>query len=281
MSGPSSTYRNAATVIGSRSNEAGVKEDLLEYAADVVRNRETFLLNFPNDFRAFDFMIGGLREVWSRVGVERDRDGHFHTGLLPLVNLLVRHSIFGFQHMAAYQSFLAWLTFRPGLEAFLMLGKWVDDPANAEIWRNRHTDRNAYTRTFSGRGLVSAALPRSEDLRAVLSRLNDEFMHSNPEFTYRDMAIQDEGPSAIVAVQYFDTKAEIHEGHLLAYLNLVDEILWSSYALVNDLFGLPPSDAATRPHFAELERERSRAKALAARDSLAKKIMEELGMWRF
>ena len=40
--------------------------DLLGYTARQVRNRETFLLNFGNDFRAFDFLLGPLRSVWSR-----------------------------------------------------------------------------------------------------------------------------------------------------------------------------------------------------------------------
>ncbi len=98
----------------------------LDYIATQVRNRETFLLNFGRDFRIFDSSLTALRSIWARLGNERDASGRSHVGLLPFVNILVRHSFFGFQHIASYQSFLAWLTFRPGLEALLILGKWVD-----------------------------------------------------------------------------------------------------------------------------------------------------------
>jgi hypothetical protein len=29
---------------------------------------------------------------------------------------------------------------RPGIEAALIIGKWVDDPRNAEIWKNCEKD---------------------------------------------------------------------------------------------------------------------------------------------
>ncbi len=181
-----------------------VKEDLLEYAATYVRNRETFLLNYGTDFGNFDLMIKGLRSVWDRLGNEKDTSGHSHFGLLPFVNLLVRHAIFGFQHLVSYQSFLAWLTFRPGLEAFLILGKWVDDPNNAKIWKERQINRKAYKNAFSGQNLVSKSLPRSADFQRVLSRLNDDFMHPNPDFTYRHHRLVDQESSFYLKLHYFD-----------------------------------------------------------------------------
>jgi hypothetical protein len=222
-------------------------------------------------------MIGGLGTIWSRVGRERDRQERFHAGLLGFVNLLVRHAIFGFQHITTHQSALAWFTFRPGLEAVLMLGKWVDDPSNAGVWRNRLTDRGTYARTFSGQGLVSNALPRSADFRGVLSRLNDEFMHPNPEFTYRDATITDEGETFFLGVDYFDRLAETHEAHLLAYLNLIEELLWSSHSLVNNLLGPQSNEGELRKRYSETEG--ARARALAEKSPLARRIMEELGLW--
>jgi hypothetical protein len=253
--------------------------ELLEYSAAQVRNRETFLLNYPKDFRASDWMISGLQIIWSRVGRERDRQGRFHTGLLGFVNLLMRHSIFGFQHITTYQSALAWFTFRPGLEALLMLGKWVDDPTNARVWRNRLTDRDAYRQTFSGQGLVSTSLPRSAEFRRVLSRLNDEFMHPNPEFTYRDTTIVDEGRTFVIALDYFDRNSDIHEAHVLAYLNLLDEIVWSSLALVNSILEPDPTFGARRQHYSEVEG--ARALSLAVRSQPSRRILEELGLWVF
>ena len=132
--------------------------DLLEYAATQVRNRETFLLNYGKYFGVFSYQLDSLLNVWSRIGSEKDLEGRSHAGLLIFISILRRHVILGFQHIATYQSFVAWLTFRPGLEALLVLGKFVDDPANAKIWHDRLVNRNAYQNAFSGRNLISKSL---------------------------------------------------------------------------------------------------------------------------
>ena len=256
-----------------------MKYDLLEYAATQVRNRETFLLNYGKDFGVFSSQLSALLGVWSRIGVEKDLKGQSHAPLLLFFNILRRHAIFGFQHIATYQSFVAWLTFRPGLEALLVLGKFVDNPANAKIWSDRVVDRDAYQKVFWGKSLISKSLPRSSDFRKVLTRLNDDFIHPNPDFTYRDMNVRESGQKLSLEIQFFDVSSDIHEGHLLAYLNLIDLILWASQSLVNNLYGAPPDASSVRNTFAEAEA--SRATDLAIRNPAAKKVMEELGLWRF
>jgi hypothetical protein len=180
-----------------------MKLDLLDYASKQVRNRETFLLNYGNDFGVFDYLIKALFSNWSRLGKGKDKNGHSHAGLLLFTNILIRHAIFGFQHIASYQSFLAWLTLRPGLEAFLILGKFIEDRKNAKIWKERYSNRKAYQKTFSGKSLVSNSFPRSQEIQKVLSRLNDDFMHPNPDFTYRDMSIRNHGSSYLLEIQFF------------------------------------------------------------------------------
>lgn len=256
-----------------------MKYDLLEYAATQVRNRETFLLNYGKDFGVFNYQLGALLDAWSRIGAEKDLLGRAHAGLLLFFNILIRHAILGFQHIATYQSFVAWLTFRPGLEALLVLGKFIDNPANAKIWCDRLTDRNAYQKAFSGKSLISKSLPRSSDFREVLTRLNDDFMHPNPDFTYRDMSVRESGQKVSLGIQFFDVISDVHEGHLLAYLNLLDLIFWASESLVNNLYGPPPDASSVRNTFAEAEA--SRAADLAIRNPAARKVMEELGLWRF
>ena len=120
----------------------------VNYIAHYVRNCEIFLLNYGKDCSVFDSIIEKIRETWSRIAAERDVKGRSHVGLLLFVNIFVRHAILGFQHLASYQSFVGWLVFRPGLEALLTLGKFVDDSANAAVWRNRHKDRKAYQGLF-------------------------------------------------------------------------------------------------------------------------------------
>src|SRR5207245_1570391 len=112
------------------------------------RNREVFLLNYAVDFRRFDLLISELQDVWFRVTRERGPEGASHVGLILPSGILVRHCMLAFQQLVSYQSFLAWLAFRPGIEALLVVGKWVDDPKSARIWKERDANRALYTKTF-------------------------------------------------------------------------------------------------------------------------------------
>jgi hypothetical protein len=254
----------------------------IDYGSIVTRNREIFLLNFGHDFRSFEQLLMDLQSSWLRVAHERDRTGKSHVGLLLLSSILIRHSAFGFQQLASYQSFLTWLAFRPGLESLLMIGKWVDDPKNAQIWRERERDAESYRRTYAGRALISRSLPKSDQFQGVLSRLNDQFVHPNPYFAYRESNLsQASSKTFVLETRFFDVRAELHEAHLLAYLHLLDMIITSSVALIEERWGSAkgPAKDAIRPPIST--QEGRRAKLLAERDPLAKKIMEELGLWQF
>jgi hypothetical protein len=251
--------------------------EYLTYLATQVTNRQVFFLNFASDFRVFETLLGALRSAWSRLGSERDSSGRSHAGLLPFANILVRHTLVGFQHITSYQSFLAWLTFRPGLEALLMIGKFVDDPVNARIWKNRETDSKAYRNTFQGSALESKSLTNSADFRQVLRRLNDEFMHPNPDFAFRDSTQAAQNNAVLLEIQFFDTSPELHEAHLLAYMNLIDCVVRASEGLVNALCGSHPAASGIRQAYSK--QESARASGLAARNSSAKKVLLELGLW--
>ncbi len=253
-------------------------DEYLSYLATQIGNRQIFLLNFADDFRTFDALFSALRAAWARLGSERDSSGGSHVGLLPFANILARHMLVGFQHLSFYQSFLAWLTLRPGLEALLMIGKFVDDPANAGIWKNRQADWKLYQKTFSGAALESTSLPQSTAFRQVLGHLNDEFIHPNPNFAYRDATRIDEGNTVLLEIQCFDVGSDIHEAALLAYLNLLDLIVGASEGLVRNLCGPPPA-TTTKETYAK--RHLARATRLASSNSVAKKVMEELGIWTF
>lgn len=256
-----------------------MKPDLLDYASNQVKNRETFLLNYGNDFGVFDYLMKVLFSNWSRLGTEKDKNGNYHTGLLLFSNILTRHAIFGFQHLVSYQSFLAWLTFRPGLEAFLILGKFVEDPKNSKIWKERYSNRKAYQKAFSGKSLVSSSFSKGHEIQKVLSRLNDDFMHPNPDFTYRDMSIRNQGSSYLLEIQFFDVSPIIHEAHLLAYLNLLDILVKESEDLIKQLFDKEDQNTTTKSPFESLAN--SRATELSVKDPIAKKVMQELGLWKF
>jgi hypothetical protein len=249
--------------------------ELSDYSAVQIGNREVFEKNFPSDIKIFNDLLVRLRQIWGRAGTVRGLSGQSHAGLLPFSNLLVRHLIFGFEHLYCYQSFLAWLTFRPGLEALLIIGKFVDDPANAKTWREREIDPKAYRQAFWGSALESKALPRSAEFRQVLTHLNDEFMHPNPAFTYRDTTVKTDSAGHLIEVQFFDVDANLHEAHLLAYLNLMDNIVTASESVVTTLCG-PTGVAAPAQNYEA--KEQSRAVQLA-KDATPKKILQELGLW--
>jgi hypothetical protein len=65
-----------------------------------TKNREVFEKNFASDIAAFNALLSRLREVWARIGTTRGISGHSHVGLLPFSNLLLRHVIFGFEHLS-------------------------------------------------------------------------------------------------------------------------------------------------------------------------------------
>lgn len=249
--------------------------DILQYSATRVKNREVFLLNFGQDFRVFDRLLSLLPQIWTRIGKERDKAGRSHAGLLLFANLVQRHALVGFEHIACFQSYLGWLTFRPGLEALLILGKFIDDPANAELWRNRQRDPTKYRQVFSGRGLVSQSLSGSSELQQVLARLNDNFVHANPEFTYTHQSVQDVGASPLLEIGFFDRSPDLHEAHLLAFLNLLDTIVLVSDELIENLCG-PPRCRQAGGAYADVAGHRA---SKLASNAIAVNVLRDLGLW--
>jgi hypothetical protein len=190
--------------------------------------------------------------------------------------ILVNHLVFGFDHLASYQSFLAWPALRPGLEALLFIGKWVDDPRVVGIWKDRQNHRDEYRRLFSGRGLISRSLPRSSEFRSVLNHMNDEYLHPNSNFGYRQTRVRPASPESLVLESpLFDREPAIHEAHLLAYLHLSELICESSSALLTNLLG-----QSKNAEVSELSVNCDRANEIAEVYG-AKKVLEELGLWEF
>ncbi len=249
----------------------------LEYAARVYQNRQVFLINFGHDYRLFDLLLQRLQSMWIRVARERDSQGHSHLGLLMPATILENHLLLGFDHLTCYQSFLAWPAFRPGLEALLFIGKWVDDPSVVEIWKDRRNHLDEYRRLFSGRGLISQSLPHSAEFRAVLNRVNDEYLHPNSDFGYRQTRVRPATPETLVLESpLFDRDPAIHEAHLLAYLHLSEMICGSCTTLLTQLLGASDNPESSRRSIIS-----DRAKALALAHEGAKEILEELGIWSF
>lgn len=146
---------------------------------------------------------------------------------------------------------------------------------------NRHKNVRAYTNAFSGKNLTSTSLPEAKRLRDVLTQLNDQFVHPNPYFAYRETDLRPvDSQTAQLATRFFDDRGELHEAHLLAYLHLLETIVISSDRLLGTIFGNVTA-AAVSADGSVVKQESVRAKSLADRDPVAKKIMEELGLWNF
>jgi hypothetical protein len=248
----------------------------LEYDARISHNKKIFLLNFGAEYKFFDLALRTLQKIWLRVVRERDPQGKFSQGglMLPAM-ILENHLLFGFERMASYQSLLAWPAFRPGLEALLIAGKWIDDPAAAEVWRNRRDRFNEYRQLFSGKGLVSRSLPRSSEFRAVLSHLNDEYLHANADFCYGRTDLRQVSPKDLVlSYPIFEKEPLIHEAHLRAYLSLTKVICESSEELLSQIFRR--SIALPELILPSIER----YNVLARNNPEEKRILEQLGLWR-
>jgi hypothetical protein len=102
-------------------------------------------------------------------------------------------------------------------------------------------------------------------------------MHPNPAFTYRDTTVTTDSAGHLVEVQFFDVNADLHEAHLLAYLNLLDILVATSDSLVTALCGPRGTNSPAQQTYET--KERSRATRFAS-DAIAKKIMQELGLWK-
>lgn len=252
----------------------------LEYAARASENREVFLLNYSVDFGTFNALLVDLQKIWLRIARERDKDGKSLVGLYLPASLLIRHSLLAFHALTLYQSFLAWLTFRPGLESLLIIGKWADDPKNAEIWRNHRQNLTKYRKTYERNGLISKSLTHSDKYRQLLTQINAGYLHPNPIFGYRETSISEASPETLVLeTPFFDRDRKFHEAHLLAYLHLFAMIVEDCNLLVHTLMGTPYD--SYHPHKVFSSQNADRAQKLSKEESSAREVLEALGLWSF
>lgn len=222
-----------------------------------------------------------LQRTIAELGQTFDPTGRSHAGLAVLVQLVSRAGVWSLDRLLGCQAVLAWLALRPGLEAALVIGKLRDDPTNAEIWRSRHMSndaRNRYRSTFSGKALISSALPRSDELQRVLSYLNDYFVHANPEYVAAQTNLADIGTGVRVSINFVDGDPDLLEAHLLALVHL-QAVLHESLSLcIRRGLGVVRPGLYYDPRRILKEKE-TRAAALAGSSPVAATTLQELGLW--
>jgi hypothetical protein len=250
--------------------------EILRYRSSLAYNREIFLIEHGSIFKEFSTIDENFVELAKFPQRMRDTQGESYASMVPFLLLLQRQSRAAFESFAVYQAYQAWVVLRPGVEALLMIGKFLDDPKLVGIWQDRREHPAAYRRAFSGKELRSVGLPASDKIQAVLSKINDDFVHANVDYFYRHLGMDAGDPvDATILLDYFD-KAEFLEAHVLAFLHLLLVMQGSLSGLFAKLFGVDILlKAQTGPFLKEFG---LRIKSLASRSEEAGAIFTNLGL---
>lgn len=255
-----------------------MKDPILHYRSALSYNREVFLIQQGALVKAFSAIDDNFASLLQPLATKRDSSGHSHVSLAPFLLLLQRQARAAFEFFSADQSYQGWVLARPGIESALIIGKWVDDLANARVWQNRYANRFAYRERYSGQALRSKSLVNSARIQSVLSKINDDFVHANPDYYGRHLRAGPGDPGYVnVLLDYFDDDP-VQEAHVLAFLHLLLVIQQDLADLLGHLFGVP---VVLPSGIAEFERTfLPRVQPLVAQYSGAKAILEELGSWQ-
>ena len=124
--------------------------EYLRYRCVRSMNRDAFLLNHGEMVHANDKLYGAIGMLAKRLRGKHDADGKTFVSFIPFLALMQRQVLSAFDHLASFQAYQAWMMVRPAIEIPLVMGKWIDEPAAAEIWMRRDTDPKAYQREYSG-----------------------------------------------------------------------------------------------------------------------------------
>jgi len=208
-----------------------MKSELLTYTSILFYNRQTFLLNYEKEFKAFEDSNERLLKIAKVISERKSDQNESLVGLIPFFLIIERQATNAFDCLCQYQSYQTWIVFRPALEAALIIGKLLDDPANAKLWRdrqqiwkNRKKDKERYKkykREFEGNGLIPLSLPHGREFRQLLTRINDEFMHVNFIYFNRSHSIEDiDSESVFMKLNYVDENPEDHKANLLSFLHM-------------------------------------------------------------
>ena len=254
-----------------------MKIPVLEYHSARSYNREVFLIEHSGLMKTFVAIDGNFHTLLQLPGTKRDHNGKSHVALIPFILLLQRQAQSAFEAFSAYQSYDAWVLLRPGIEAALIVGKWVDDPKNAAIWKNRESDPHVYQKTYTGKGLRSKSLPNSEFIQGVLRKINDGFVHANPDYYRRHLDVNPPHPNYVnMLLQYIDDDTLLVV-NAFAFLHLLLVVQQALLSLFNKLFScdlaLPsPLGLFDRTYGAKI-------RELADSTEEWRTLLRELGIW--
>ncbi len=249
--------------------------EILRYRSSLAYNREVFLIEHGAIVKAFGRIDDNFMELIELPQKLRDAKGKSHVSLIPFLLLLQRQSRAAFESFTVYQAYQGWGLLRPGVEALLIIGKFLDNPKSVGVWQNRMQDREGY-RDFSGKKLRSVSLPASDKIQGVLSKINDDFVHANVEYFYRHLGVDSGDPGyARIWLDYFD-RGESPEVNVLAFLHLLLVMQGSLTVLFAKLFARDVLLKERPDHF--LQEFGQRIKSLASSSEEAVAILGNLGL---
>lgn len=254
-----------------------MENELLNYRSGLSHNREVFLLNFKEEFDCFSETYAIFKKFIILVGDKKTKAGPSLVSFGPFLMLMARQALNAFEAIAVFQSYQSWVTLRPGLESALIMGKWIDDPNNATIWRNREKNKKEYTKIYQGKELVSKSLPDSQAIQKVLKKINDDFMHLNHNYYFRHLSNKDLSTESIQVKIEFNDDTIDHEAHLYSFLHLTRFLLQSVGEMLKKEFGaFPELDAnlnSLQQKFAQ------KVAALIKKEPKTKCVLEKIGLW--
>lgn len=192
-----------------------------EYRSSLSSSRQWFQENHAGVSASFQVLDDGFNELGRMLQVGRDANNETHISLAPLLLILQRQAFIALDSLASMQAYQAWVLLRPGIECALVMGKWMDDVANYQIWERRLEDPERYQTTYSGKRLISKSLPRAADLQYVLRSVNDSFLHPNPDYYMRHVRLSEgTGEHLELKLHFFDDDS-FHWASVLAMLHLL------------------------------------------------------------
>ncbi len=254
-----------------------MKNSILQYRSTVARNSETFLLNFSEEFSAFTETDSKLYEIGVFMSSNRTKNGESLVGFLPYMLIMQRQLRNAFQLLSTYQSYQTWVLARPFFESSLIMGKWLDDGKNFEIWKKQKENWKAYNQCYSGKKLISNSLPNSSDIQGVLKKINDIYMHVNPQYFFNNHFLKGLENEEVLLTVPFTDEPNYHEANLYSFLHVtlfvvgsVGEMLKNQYGQ-NKVFNINLS--GLQIVFKE------KIKQLVKSDSESKKMLIEYGLW--
>ncbi|MGE5474951.1 MAG: hypothetical protein ACM3UU_12105 [Ignavibacteriales bacterium] len=216
-----------------------MENSVLEFNAAMHYNRDIFLLNYSKELNLFEETNNMLWQLGEHISRQIDISGYTHTSIGVFILVILRQANNAFNLISTYQTYDAWVVFRPVIECVLLIGKFLDSPTNADLWMRRkeiRLNRKKDKRTFDkymleleGNGLISESISMSGSYRQILTKINDEFMHFNFEYYFpKTYEVEEISPlNLYISVSHTGDDFFRHKAHLLSFLHLYRMIVVS------------------------------------------------------